>query len=189
MSSGRIEFSLRELAAAAVALAQQAEAIARVAGRYRTTLEAGGTLFFAGNGGSAAHAQHVATEYAVRYKRDRKAFRAIALTTDGSALTAAGNDLGFEEIFSRQIEALGRPGDLLVLHSTSGKSPNLLRAAQAARRLGVGVVAMLGGSAGPLRALADDAIVVPSDDPSRIQELHLAIEHMIVELVEQELSQ
>ena len=99
----------------------------------RGTVTAGGTLFFCGNGGSAADAQHLATEYVVRYMRNRRAYPAIALTTDTSLLTAAGNDLGFDHIFARQVEALARPGDLLIIHSTSGNSPNVLRAAEAAR--------------------------------------------------------
>src|SRR5690606_407439 len=104
------------------------------------TLESGGTLFFCGNGGSAADAQHMATEYVVRYMRNRRALPVIALTTDTSLLTAAGNDLGFDHIFARQVEALVKRGDLLVLHSTSGNSPNLLEAARAARAKGVRVL-------------------------------------------------
>src|SRR5437667_6106392 len=105
--------------------------MARLAGRYIETLQGGGTLFFAGNGGSAADAQHLATEYVVRYSRDRRAYPAVALTTDTSILTAAANDLGFEQVFARQIAALARRGDLLIVHSTSGTSPNVLRAAEA----------------------------------------------------------
>ena len=106
--------------------------LARFAARFVAALKGGGTLFFAGNGGSAADAQHIATEYVVRYTKDRRALAAIALTTDTSLLTAAGNDIGFDNVFARQVEALCRKGDLLVLHSTSGKSENLLRAAKAA---------------------------------------------------------
>ena len=113
--------------------AEQAETIVAIAARYETALRGGGTLFFAGNGGSAADAQHVATEYVVRYESKRPSLRAVALTTDTSLLTAAANDMGFDEVFARQVEALARPGDLLVLHSTSGESPNVVRAAQAAR--------------------------------------------------------
>lgn len=187
-SPDRVVQSLRRLASAAQALEANAADVVRIAGRYAKVLGDGGTVFFAGNGGSAAHAQHIATEYSVRYRRDRRALRAVALTADGSALTAAANDLGFEAVFARQLEALARPGDLLVLLSTSGKSPNLLRAASAARRLEVGTVAMLGGDGGPLRSLVDDALVVPSADTSRVQELQLAIEHVIVELVEEALG-
>ena len=113
--------------------------------------------------------------------------RAIALTTDTSLLTACANDMGFDEVFARQVEALAEPGDLLVLHSTSGESPNVIRAAQSAKARGVGVVALLGKTGGHLKALADVALVVPADDTARIQELHLAIEHVICDLVEDRL--
>ncbi len=175
--------------------AEQADAIARLAGRYARlagryvrTLAEGGTLFFAGNGGSAADAQHLAAEYVVRYSRNRKPLPAVALTTDTSLLTACGNDLGFDEVFARQVEALVRPGDLLVLHSTSGESPNVIRAAQAGKAKGAAVVALLGKGGGPVAELVDDALVVPSDDTAHIQEVHLAIEHVICELVERELG-
>ena len=144
-----------------------------------------GTLFFCGNGGSAADAQHLATEYVVRYMRNRKAYPAIALTTDTSLLTAAGNDLGFEHVFARQVEALGKPGDLLIIHSTSGNSPNVLRAAEAARALGVQVLAFSARDGGALRALADHNVIIPTDRTDRAQELHLCIEHVICDVVEQ----
>ena len=184
----RIAAGLIDLSRTALATAELAPAVAVLALRYAETLRGGGTLFFAGNGGSAADAQHLATEYVVRFKASRRPYAAIALTTDTSLLTAAGNDLGFEQIFVRQIEALGRAGDLLVLHSTTGASPNLLAAAGAARIRGLGVVAFLGGGGGVLRALVDEAIVIPSDDSSRIQEMHLALEHLIVEAIEAELE-
>jgi D-sedoheptulose 7-phosphate isomerase len=168
--------------------AEQADAIARLGERYVRTLAEGGTLFFAGNGGSAADAQHLAAEYVVRYSRNRKPLAAIALTTDTSLLTACGNDLGFDEVFARQVEALVRPGDLLVLHSTSGESPNVIRAAQAAKAKGAAVVALLGKGGGGLADLVDDALVVPSDDTAHIQEVHLTIEHVICDLVERDLG-
>ncbi|MBC8089292.1 MAG: SIS domain-containing protein, partial [Phycisphaerae bacterium] len=126
------------------------------------TVERGGTLFFCGNGGSAADAQHMATEYVVRYMRNRKAYPSIALTTDTSLLTAAGNDFGFENIFSRQIEALCRPGDLLMIHSTSGNSPNVLRAAEAARERSVATFALTAKDGGALASLVDHCIIVPT---------------------------
>lgn len=153
----------------------------------RDTVKRGGTLFFCGNGGSAADAQHMATEYVVRYMRNRKAYPAVALTTDTSLLTAAGNDLGFDQVFSRQVEALARAGDLLVIHSTSGNSPNVLRAAQAARDAGVQVLAFSARDGGALKALADHSVIVPTDRTDRAQELHLCIEHIICDLVEREL--
>ncbi|PYP77338.1 MAG: phosphoheptose isomerase [Gemmatimonadetes bacterium] len=151
------------------------------------TVQRGGTLLFCGNGGSAADAQHMATEYVVRYMRNRRAYPAIALTTDTSLLTAAGNDIGFDQVFARQIEALARPGDLLVVHSTSGNSPNVLRAAEAAKARGVGVLAFSARDGGALRSLADHSVVIPTDRTDRAQELHLCIEHIICDLVEQTL--
>ena len=181
----RVRRALDEIATLAHRVAaEHADAVADVADRYTACLRAGGTLFFAGNGGSAADAQHIATEYVVRYEAARPALRAMALTTDTSVLTAGANDLGFAEVFARQVEALARPGDVLVIHSTSGESPNILAAARAAKARGVGVVAFLGKSGGPLRDLADAAIVVPSSHTARIQEMHLALEHVICELVE-----
>lgn len=182
----RIRRGLGELASLATRVAaEQADAVAAIAGRYATALRAGGTLYFAGNGGSAADAQHLATEYVVRFQASRPPLRAVALTTDTSLLTACANDLGFDEIFARQVEAHGRPGDVLVLHSTSGESPNVLRAAQSARARGVTVIAFLGRTGGELKDLADASLVVPSDQTARIQELHLALEHLICELVEE----
>lgn len=168
--------------------AEQAEDIAAIAERYETTLRGGGTLFFAGNGGSAADAQHLATEYVVRYQSTRPAMRAVALTTDTSLLTACANDMGFDEVFARQVEALAEPGDLLILHSTSGESPNVIRAAQSAKARGVGVVALLGRTGGQLKHFADIVLIVPATDTARIQELHLAIEHVICDLVEDRLK-
>jgi D-sedoheptulose 7-phosphate isomerase len=189
VSVDRIRESLGGLATLAARVAEeQAEAIAAIAARYESTLREGGTLFFAGNGGSAADAQHLATEYVVRYQTNRPAMRAVALTTDTSLLTACANDMGFDEVFARQVEALAEPGDLLVLHSTSGESPNVIRAAQAAKSRGVGVVAFLGKGGGHLKELADASLIIPADDTARIQELHLAIEHVICDLVEDRLK-
>ncbi|HZH41445.1 MAG TPA: SIS domain-containing protein [Gemmatimonadales bacterium] len=185
----RIRASLGRLSALAERVAsEQAGAVADLATRYETVLRGGGTLFFAGNGGSAADAQHIAAEYVVRYQTTRPGLSAMALTTDTSVLTACANDLGFDEVFARQIESLGRPGDLLVLHSTSGESPNVVRAAQSAKARGIPIVAFLGKSGGPLRALADVALVVPADETARIQELHLAIEHIICDIVEERMK-
>ena len=153
----------------------------------QATVKVGGTLFFCGNGGSAADAQHMATEYVVRYMRNRRAYPALALTTDTSLLTAAGNDIGFENVFSRQVEALAKPGDLLIIHSTSGNSPNVLRAAEAAREKGVKVLAFSARDGGALRALADHSVVIPTTRTDRAQELHLCIEHIICDVVERSL--
>jgi D-sedoheptulose 7-phosphate isomerase len=181
----RITGALRELAATAARTADLiADDVARAAEMIRDTVRGGGTLFFCGNGGSAADAQHLATEYVVRYRRDRAAYPAVALTTDTSLLTAAGNDFGFERVFARQVEALCRPGDLLVIHSTSGNSPNVLEAARAARTKGVAVLALSARDGGALRGLADHNIVVPTDRTDRAQELHLCIQHLICDIVE-----
>jgi D-sedoheptulose 7-phosphate isomerase len=184
VSAAHVEAGLDRLAALAGASKALAPQVARIAARYVEVLRGGGTLFFCGNGGSAADAQHLATEYVVRYAATRRPLAAVALTTDTSLLTAAGNDLGFEQIFARQVEALCRPGDLLVLHSTSGRSPNLVAAARAARTLGTPTVAFLGRDGGTLAGEVDEALVVPADDTGQIQLLHLALEHLVVELVE-----
>ena len=174
--SSHFSSALRELAATAERVATELEAELDVAlEMVQATVNVGGTLFFCGNGGSAADAQHMATEYVVRYMRNRRAYPALALTTDTSLLTAAGNDIGFENVFSRQVEALAKPGDLLIIHSTSGNSPNVLRAAEAAREKGVKVLAFSARDGGALRALADHSVVIPTTRTDRAQELHLCI--------------
>jgi D-sedoheptulose 7-phosphate isomerase len=168
-----------------------AATIESIAARFTETLRNGGTLFFAGNGGSAADAQHCAAEYVVRYTHrnpSRAAYSAVALGTDVAMLTAASNDLGFEQAYARQVEALVTERDLLVLHSTSGRSPNLLAAAKAARSRGAPVIALLGRDGGPLRDLADIALVVDHDDTGRIQLVHMAAQHVIVGIVEARLT-
>lgn len=152
-------------------------------------LRRGGKLMFCGNGGSAADAQHLAAEYVVRFRRNRSGWAALALTTDTSVLTAGGNDLGFQQVFARQVQALGRPEDLLILHSTSGNSPNLLEAAHAARAGGIPSVALLAGDGGKLRGQVDLAIVMPTDDTAMAQELHLAVGHLVCQEVECRLSE
>jgi D-sedoheptulose 7-phosphate isomerase len=187
-TSASVVRALRELSDTALATAATLEAdIESAAAMVRATVKAGRTLFFCGNGGSAADAQHLATEYVVRYMRARRAVAAIALTTDTSLLTAAANDLGFEQVFARQVEALARPGDLLIIHSTSGDSPNVLRAAESARKVGAKVLAFSARTGGALRDLADLSIVIPTQRTDRAQELHLCIEHAICELIEAEL--
>lgn len=186
---GRITEELLALSQLAIQVSREQHAsIARFASEYTAIIRNGGTLFFAGNGGSAADAQHIATEYVVRFSRNRVALPAIAITTDTSLLTACGNDLGFDEIFARQVQALVKTGDLLVLHSTSGESLNILAAARAARTKGARIMAFLGKGGGRLRDIVDDCIVIPSSETSRIQELHLAVEHVICGLVERQLG-
>lgn len=180
--------ALRDLAATAARVADtMGPSLDTALALVRDTVRREGTLFFCGNGGSAADAQHMATEYVVRYMRTRRGYPAIALTTDTSLLTAAGNDLGFDNVFSRQVEALCRPGDLLIIHSTSGNSPNVLRAAEAAKARGVRVLAFSARDGGALRDLADHSVIIPTDRTDRAQELHLCIEHAICDLVEAEL--
>lgn len=158
-----------------------AEEVVRILGR-------GGRLLFCGNGGSAADAQHLAAEYVVRFHRDRSGLPALALTTDTSVLTAAANDLGFERVFSRQVEALGREGDILFLYSTSGESENLLEAAGVAKRMGIMTVGFLAKGGGRLQGRVDRAVVVPTESTARAQELHLALGHIICDLVDQRFS-
>jgi D-sedoheptulose 7-phosphate isomerase len=180
---------LRALAVVATATADAlATQIRAATAMIRETLAAGRTLFFAGNGGSAADAQHIATEYTIRYMRERRALRAIALTTDSSALTAAGNDYGFDAIFSRQLEALGRAGDLLVVHTTSGNSPNCVRAIEAARAIGMRTLALTAKDGGQVKDLADLCLIVPTDRTDHAQEVHLAIQHAICDVVDAEVA-
>ncbi len=180
-----VEASLRELAGLAERVAREmAGDVEEAVSLVLHTLGSGGRLFFCGNGGSAADAQHLATEYVVRFRRDRPALPAIALTTDTSLLTAAANDYGFEHVFARQIRGLARPGDLLFLHSTSGESPNLIEAALAARAVGVRTVALLARGGGRLRELVDLALVLPTQDAAHAQEVQLAIGHAICDAVE-----
>jgi D-sedoheptulose 7-phosphate isomerase len=181
----RLTQALRELAETATRTADTiAPQMERALDMVRATVKGGGTLYFCGNGGSAADAQHMATEYVVRYMKDRRAVAAVALTTDTSLLTAAGNDLGFDQIFARQVEAFCKPADLLIIHSTSGASPNVLRAAEAAKKKGVPVLAFSSRDGGALKALADHSVIVPTTRTDRAQEVHLCIEHVICELVE-----
>jgi len=151
-------------------------------------IRGGGKLLFFGNGGSAADAQHLATELTIRYVTDRAAIAAIALTTDTSALTAAGNDLGFERIFARQIEALGRPGDIAIAISTSGRSPNIIAALKQAKAMQLITAALGGKGGGALVGLADHLLVVPSDVTARIQEMHITLGQMLCGALEIELG-
>jgi D-sedoheptulose 7-phosphate isomerase len=151
-------------------------------------LAADGKLLSCGNGGSAADAQHIASELTGRFINERKPLAAIALTTDSSALTCIGNDYSFEEVFARQLRGLGRRGDVLLGISTSGNSPNVVRTAEVAREAGIRVVGLLGRDGGKLKALSDVAIVVPSGVTARIQEAHLLVIHTLCGLIEQHLG-
>lgn len=148
----------------------------------------GGKIMFFGNGGSAADAQHLATELAVRYIKDRAAIAAIALTTDTSALTAIGNDIGFDALFARQIEALGRKGDVAIGISTSGNSANVLKALERARAMGIVTIGLSGRDGGKMPALCDTLLVVPSNTTARIQEMHITLGQMLCGALEQRLG-
>jgi D-sedoheptulose 7-phosphate isomerase len=147
-----------------------------------------GTLFWCGNGGSAADSQHLAAELVGRFKENRRALRSIALTTDTSVLTCVANDFSYDDIFSRQIEALGREGDVLIAITTSGKSENILRVMKVAKEMGLITVALLGKGGGAAKKYADHALVVPSDSTARIQEAHMLIGHILCEIIEKELG-
>jgi len=176
-----------------IALARTMEAvygdIERAARKIVEALRAGQRLLLMGNGGSAADAQHWAAEWIVRLNAalSRPALPALALSTDTSILTAAANDIGYDNVFARQLEAHARQGDVAILISTSGRSENLLRAARTARAQGVGTVGILGKGGGPLAALCDVAVIVPSDDTQHIQEMHEVIGHLLCGISEQAL--
>jgi len=147
-------------------------------------LSNGGKLLFFGNGGSASDAQHFATELTIRFAKDRRALAGLALTTDTSALTACGNDFGFDQIFARQIEALARTGDLAVAISTSGNSPNILAAVRQARGSGIFTAAFTGETGGQLRDTVDLLIAVPSKTTARVQEMHILLGHLLCQEIE-----
>jgi len=156
---------------------QSGEAILRA-------LQAGHKILLCGNGGSAADAQHIAAELVGRYEQERRSWPAIALTTDTSALTALSNDYGYDEVFARQVSGLAAPGDVLIAISTSGKSANVIRAAEQAKALGCKTIALTGAGAEPLASVCDLAVIVPADKTSRVQEAHIAIGHLWCEMVD-----
>ncbi|MEQ9639992.1 MAG: D-sedoheptulose 7-phosphate isomerase [Alphaproteobacteria bacterium] len=175
-------------AVAAATRAALAEPFGRLVEASLTSLKAGGKLMFFGNGGSAADAQHLATELTVRYDRERAAIPALALTTDTSALTAIGNDFGFERLFARQIEALGAKGDVAIGISTSGRSANVTAALREAGQRGMVAAALSGRDGGDLVDLADPLLIVPSDVTARIQEMHIALGQMLCDAVQRGLG-
>jgi D-sedoheptulose 7-phosphate isomerase len=159
----------------------------KIASAIIAGLRSGNKLLIAGNGGSAADAQHIAAEIVGRYKQDRPAWAAVALTTDSSALTAIANDYGFEQVFARQVEGLGQRGDLLLALSTSGRSPNILAALKSARERGLVTVGFTGSKGEAMRGHCDHLLVAPSDETGIIQQIHLAVAHGICEAIEQAL--
>ncbi|MBF0267543.1 MAG: D-sedoheptulose 7-phosphate isomerase [Alphaproteobacteria bacterium] len=178
-----IERHAHALAAVRDSLSEPFSALVAVC---RKSLDNGGKLMFFGNGGSAADAQHLATELTIRYMRNRKAIAALALTTDTSCLTACANDLGFELIFARQIEALARPGDVAIGITTSGNSANVTLALEAAKAMGCVAAGLSGRDGGKLVGLADPLLIVPVHETARIQEMHILIGHMLCEALERE---
>ena len=188
----RIENALRWrrnlLDSALTEFATQAAPLAKVTAWLIDTLRNGNKVFVAGNGGSAAEAQHFAAELVGRFKRERSPYAVLALTTDTSILTAIANDYGYEEVFARQVVGLSQPGDLLVMFSTSGESENLIRAAVAAQECLVKVIAITGERPSHLERQADVTLRVPSTDTAVAQELHMIVTHILCDLVEAELS-
>ena len=165
--------------------AENAPLLVEVGGRIAEALRAGGKVLAFGNGGSAADAQHLAGELVGRFRRERPGLAALALTTDPSVLTALGNDFGFEAVFRRQVEALGRPGDVALGISTSGRSPNVLEALRAARANRLVTVGLTGSGGGALRGRVDYLIDVPHADTQRIQEVHAMVVHVVCQVVEE----
>jgi len=169
-------------------LGQLNDIVTQASGLLSDSLRNGGKLMFCGNGGSAAEAQHLASELTGRFLSERQPISAISLATDCSALSCIANDYSFDEVFSRQVIAIGRPGDVLIAMSTSGNSRNLIRAAEEARKRQIVCVGFLGNSGGNLAKLCDLAIVVPSNSTARIQECHLLIGHSLCESIERSLG-
>ncbi len=153
-----------------------------------TAIKNGNKIMFFGNGGSAADAQHLATELSVRFINDRAPIAGIALTTDTSTLTAAGNDYGFEHIFSRQIEAIGNKGDIAIAISTSGNSPNITKAITTAKNKGITSIGLVGKTGGKMKKICDQILIVPSNSTARIQEMHILLGHMLCGALERELE-
>jgi len=162
--------------------------IARIGASMIECLSRGGCVFWLGNGGSAADSQHLAAELVGRFERERRGLASIALTTDSSALTAIGNDLGFDQVFARQVEALCRPPDLVIGISTSGNSPNVLRAIETAQAKGIETAGLSGRGGGRLRELTDTCLIVPSSNTARIQEAHILTGHILCDMVESHFS-
>jgi D-sedoheptulose 7-phosphate isomerase len=166
-----------------------APAVSKAVDIIFSSLAAGGQLLIAGNGGSAADAQHIAAELTGRFLRERQPFRALALHVNTSALTAIGNDYGYEHVFARELSAHARPGDTFLAITTSGNSKNILRAIEAARKSKIAVIGLTGESGGQLRTACDLCLCVPSKSTARIQEMHITIGHAICELLEERLTE
>jgi len=183
-----VRSSLDRSAAALAELSGRAAVVAEIIEKVADSLRKGGSLFLCGNGGSAAQCQHVAAELTGRFKLERRGLRAVSLTADTSALTAIGNDYGFDQVFARQLEALARPGDVLIGLSTSGSSKNVVRAFEKARQMGVAAIAFVGPKGGELAGLAGVCLAAPGEATSVVQECHIAALHAMCEIVERDLS-
>jgi D-sedoheptulose 7-phosphate isomerase len=185
-----VELALREaMAATAATLAGGVAAVVQAASAVGQALAAGGKVLVFGNGGSAAEAQHLAAEMVGRFLQDRRPLAAVALTADSSVMTALGNDYAFERVFARQIEALGRPGDVAVGISTSGRSANVVRGLEAAHASGLVTIAITGAGAGALASVADIVLTVPHAAVPRVQEVHLMLIHALCELVDRDVRE
>jgi D-sedoheptulose 7-phosphate isomerase len=182
--AAEVDRACREISANFDALRSLGPTIAAAAQLLIAAIRAGNKVLFCGNGGSAADCQHLAAELVGRYRRDRRALPAIALTVDSSALTAIGNDYGFQDLFARQLAALARPGDVLVALSTSGNSENIILAVEMARRLDVTTIGLTGHGGGAMAARCDLCIHVPATETARIQEMHIAVGHLLCGFVE-----
>ncbi|MBT3515808.1 MAG: D-sedoheptulose 7-phosphate isomerase [Nitrospina sp.] len=176
--SGNLKYQVAEALSGEILMA---------ANTVRGSLSSGGKLLLMGNGGSAADCQHIAAELVGRFKKERKAIPALALTVDSSTLTALGNDYGFDTIFSRQVEAFATPKDSIIGISTSGNSKNVISALRLAQKIGAKTIGFMGNDGGEMKNFVDVGIIVPSNDTARIQEVHITIGHIICEIVEQDL--
>ncbi len=181
------ELEAHQLAFEATAASLQDE-LAKLVDHCANAIDQGGKILFFGNGGSAADAQHLATELAVRYLQDRGPIAAIAITTDSSSLTAAANDMGYDHVFARQIEALGKPGDVAIGISTSGNSPNILKALAMAQSKSIIAAGFTGRDGGKMVGLADPLLIVPATATPRIQEMHILLGHMLCGALELQLG-
>jgi len=186
--SANMALECKEALAVLATLPSSVEILARIANRLTAALRGGGVLYFCGNGGSAADAQHIAAEFVGRFLLERRPLPAVALTTNSSILTAIGNDYDYSQVFSRQVLALVKPGDCVAGISTSGRSKNDLLALEAAREIGAVTIGITGGSGSPLRELCDECFVAESASTPRIQECHLLAWHLICNMVEKQVA-
>lgn len=186
MNSEEFESAIVDHIQVIQSLRAQQSLMRSIAGAMQSTIQRGGKILWCGNGGSAADAQHLAAELVGRFRRERSGLASIALTTDTSIMTAVSNDYGFEQVFSRQVKALGNPADLVVGISTSGNSPNVVKALEVAKSLGIFSVAFTGMGGGRLAGLANLTLAIPSQNTARIQEAHIFAGHMLCEWIDSE---